>query len=436
MLPRSDAWYSATVRDDQAYPELEGSYRVDVAIVGGGLTGVATAVELSERGFRVALVEANRIGFGASGRNGGQVTGSLSGDQAMLKQLRPVMGSEADDFVWNLRWRGHDIIRQRVERYAISCDLKSGHLHAAYKPSHMGELKQTANEASSRGMAEQVRLVSRDEMPSFIGTHIYHGGLFNERNMHLHSLNLCVGEARAAASLGALLFEGSEVTAIYHGRNLGETPAIETNKGRIDADVVLLAGNAYHRLERGQLGGRLFPASLANLTTAVLDDELAHEINPRDLAVYDTRFVLDYYRMTADKRLMFGGGTNYSGRDSANVAAELRPAIERTYPQLRGIAIDYQWTCQAGITINRIPQIGRLSDNVYFAQGYSGHGIATSHIMAEVVASAIAGSVEEFDRLAGLRSVKIPFSGQMGDRAGQAMLTLGMLYYQLLERFR
>lgn len=436
MQPRTHAWYTATARNDQIYPELEGHHRVDVAIVGGGLTGVASAVELAERGYKVALVEANRIGFGASGRNGGQVTGSLSGDQAMLKQLRPIMGSAADDFVWNLRWRGHDIIRQRVQRYSIDCDLKPGHLHAAFKPSHMGELRQSAEEAAARGMGEQVRLLSREEMPAYIGTQLYHGGLFNERNMHLHSLNLCIGEAKAAASLGVQIYEGSEVTAIHHGQAQGETVAVETSKGRIDANSVLLAGNAYHRLERRKLGGLLFPASLANLTTAVLDESLAQEINPRDLAVYDTRFVLDYYRLTADRRLMFGGGTNYSGRDSADVAAELRPAIERTFPQLGGIEIDYQWTCRAGITINRIPQIGRLSDNVYFAQGYSGHGIATSHIMAEVIAAAIAGSMEDFDRLSGLNSVRVPLAGQLGDRAGQAMLTLGMLYYQLLERFR
>ncbi|MBX2882688.1 MAG: FAD-binding oxidoreductase [Granulosicoccus sp.] len=436
MQSRSDAWYSATVRNDQLYPQLEGNHRVDVVVVGGGLTGVASALELAERGYSVALVEAHRIGFGASGRNGGQITGSLSGDQAMLKQLRPIMGTAADDFVWNLRWRGHDIIQQRVAQYSIDCDLKYGHLHAAYKPSHMAELIETAEEASSRGMAGQVKLLSREEMPHYIGTTLYHGGLFNQRNMHVHSLNLCIGEARAAASLGVKLFEDSLVTAIHHGHKQGETPAVETAKGRIDADTVLLAGNAYHKLERRHLGGKLFPASLANLTTAVLDEELAQEINPRDLAVYDTRFVLDYYRLTSDRRLMFGGGTNYSGRDSADVAAELRPAIERTFPQLRGIDIDYQWTCRAGITINRIPQIGRLSDNVYFAQGYSGHGIATSHIMAEITASAIAGTLEEFDRLAGLRSVRVPLTGQIGDAAGQAMLTLGMLYYQVLERFR
>jgi len=292
----------------------------------------------------------------------------------------------------------------------------------------MQELQQTYAEACERGMESDVELLDARTVRDYIGTTLYHGALFNRRNLHLHSLNLCLGEARAASELGALLFEGTEVLDIQHGT----TPVIQTAQGRVTADTVILTGNAYHRLERKKLGGLLFPAVLANLTTARLSDDLASAINPRDLAVYDTRFVLDYYRLTADNRLMFGGGANYSGRDLTDVARLLRPAIEKTFPQLRNVAIDYEWTGQAGITINRIPQIGRLSSNVYYAQGYSGHGIATSHILAEVLAETIAGSLEEFDRLSNLKPVRLP----LGERFGQSLLTLGMHYYQTLERFR
>jgi len=425
---RCRSYYSASVRCDTHYPILEEEQEVDVAIIGGGFTGVATAVELAERGFKVGLVEANKIGWGATGRNGGQVTGSLSGDAAMVKQLRQRMGEEAEGFVWNLRWRGHEIIRQRVEKYQIDCDLKHGHLQAAYKPGHMKALQSSFDEALVRGMGDQVRLVSATEIPEYLETDIYHGGLLNRRNMHLHSLNLCIGEARAAEQLGASIYENSAVIDIVDGDRV----AVKTEKGLLRANTVLLAGNAYHRLGGQPLKGMLFPASLANLTTVPLGEEVASKINPQDLAVYDCRFVLDYYRLTADKRLMFGGGTNYSGRDSKSIGAELRPAIEKTFPRLKGVEIEYEWTGKAGIVINRIPQVGKLSPNVYYAQGYSGHGIATSHLVGEIMASAIAGTMESYDVFSSFKQIRVP----VNDWAVQQMLALGMWYYKMLERLR
>ena len=426
--PRCDSYYSASIKCDTSYPVLKGEQHVDVAIIGGGFTGVATAVELMERGYRVGLVEANKIGWGATGRNGGQVTGSLSGDVAMVKQLKHQIGDEAENFVWNLRWRGHDIIRQRVKSYAIDCDLKHGHLHAAYKPSHMRELQASYDEAQMRGMGDQVNLLKANEIPNYLETDIYHGGLVNRRNMHLHSLNLCIGEARAAEQLGAQFFENSGVVDIVEG----EQVKVITAQGQLVANTVLLAGNAYHRLGGNPLKGMLFPASLGNLTTVPLGDEVADKINPQDLAVYDCRFVLDYYRLTADKRLMFGGGTNYSGRDSKSIGEELRPSIEKTFPRLKGVAIEYEWTGKAGIVINRIPQVGKLSPNVFYAQGYSGHGIATSHLVGEIMASAIAGSMESYDVFSSFKQIRIP----VNDWAVQQMLALGMWYYKMLEKLR
>ncbi|MEN0106102.1 MAG: FAD-dependent oxidoreductase, partial [Pseudomonas sp.] len=323
---RSNSYYTATLNEETSYPRLEGEVRVDVAIIGGGFTGVSTALELAERGLKVAIIEAKKIGWGATGRNGGQVTGSLSGDEAMRKQMRAKLGDDVDDFIWNLRWRGHEIIKKRVEKYNIQCDLKHGHLHAAYKPSHMEGLKANYDEAVRRGMGDDVRMVSAAEMPSLLETGIYHGALHNKRNMHLHSLNLCRGEVRAAESLGALVFEESPVVDIIHS----DVPVVVTEHGRVVANSVILAGNAYHRLEKRKMAGMIFPASGGIVVTKPLGEEVAAKLNPQDLAVYDCRFVLDYYRMTADKRLLFGGGANYSGRDSRDIAGELRPAIEHT----------------------------------------------------------------------------------------------------------
>ena len=424
---RSPSYYSASLEAESNYPAVRGEVSVDIAIVGAGFTGIATAVELAERGYRVAVVEANKVGWGASGRNGGQVTGSLSGDGAMRKQMRETLGSAVEDFIWDLRWRGHRIIKQRVEKYAIACDLKHGHLHAAMKPSHMDELRASYDEALRRGMAGEVSLLDGAEVRAQLGSDLYCGAIKNTRNMHLHPLNLCLGEAQAAASLGALIFEHSEVLDIVHGPR----PAVVTTGGRIEAKQVLLAGDVYHKLERRKLKGMIFPAMGGIVTTAPLG-ELAKEINPQDLAVYDCRFVLDYYRLTGDGRLLFGGGANYSGRDSRDIAGELRPCIERTFPQLKGVQIDFQWSCAMGIVMNRIPQLGKLSSNVWYCQGYSGHGVATTHIMGEIMAKAITGDLEQYDTFAACKHIKVP----LGDQLGNPMLAAGMWYYQMLEKLR
>lgn len=424
---RTQSYYSATLKHETDYPTLQGEVSVDVVIIGGGFTGVASAVELAERGLKVALIETHKIGWGASGRNGGQVTSSLSGDEAMRKQMRQSLGTQVDDFIWRLRWRGQEIIESRVARYGIDCDLKHGHLHAAMKPAHMNELRSFHDEAQRRGLSDSVTLLDRAEVRNHLASEQYLGALKNTRNLHLHPLNLCIGEARAAESLGVQIFEHSEVLEIVHG----ERPAVITAQGRVNAKQVMLAGDVYHTLEPKQLKGKIFPAMGGIVTTAPLGD-LARQLNPQDLAVYDCRFVLDYYRMTADGRLLFGGGANYSGRDSRDIAGELRPCIERTFPQLKGVDIDYQWSCAMGIVVNRIPQLGKLSNNVWYCQGYSGHGIATSHIMGEIMAEAITGSLGRFDTFASCKHIRVP----LGDIFGNPMLAAGMWYYQMLEKLR
>lgn len=423
-----NSYYDNSISDDTSYPKLEGSHRVDVAIVGGGLTGVATALELSEKGLKVAVVEANRIGWGATGRNGGQVTSSLSGDKAILKHLRPEMGDAADDFLWHLRWHGHDIIKNRVAKYNIDCDLKFGHIHTAYKPSHMKELEENHAHAVAHGMEADVTLVDAKDMGNYLESDLYHGGLVNHRNMHLHSLNLCRGEAKAAQAQGALIFERSKVIDIKHG----SLPTVITESGEISANSVILAGNAYHRLGGSKMKGMIFPACGANVATVPLGDDVANKINPYDLAVYDCRFVLDYYRLTADKRLMFGGGSNYSGRGFRDIPAELRPSIEKTFPRLKGVEIEYAWSGMMGIVMNRIPQLGKLSDNVFYAQGYSGHGIALSHIIAEIMGDAVMGSLEQFDTFSNIKHIRLPF----GEWANGQMMAAGMWYYNMLEKYR
>lgn len=422
---RVDNYYSATRNDHTQHDSLSTELRTDVVVIGGGSTGVATTLELAERGFKVVLLEANRIGWGATGRNGGQVTGSLSGDKAILKQLRKLIGEEAIDVVRMLRWHGHDIITRHIERYGIECDLRRGHLHTAYSPADIPALQQSLADAQEAGLGDKVEWIGKQQLREKLATELYHGGVLNRHNMHLHSLNLCLGEASAACSLGAKVYEHSPVVSIDYAN----TPVVHTDTGSVSANAVVLAGNAYHRLAQHKLKGLVFPAILGNLTTAPLGEELAHKINPENLAVYDSRTVLDYYRLTADGRLMFGGGTNYSGRDIKDVASTLRPALEKTFPDLQGVDIEFAWTGAAGIVINRIPALGRVANNVYYAQGYSGHGIASSHIMSEILADALTGTLENFDLFSQLKHIRLP----VGPRTGSALLALGMAYYRLKQ---
>ena len=448
---RINNYYTASCNNSTTYPELLGDHKADVVIVGAGSTGINTAIELAERGYEVALLEANRVGWGASGRNGGQVTGSLSGDAAIEKQLQRTAGVDATQIMNLLRWHGHDIIRRRIERYGIECDLQHGHLHTAYRESDIPDLQATMRNAQNAGLAAHVQWLNRQQVQEKLATPLYHGGVLNTYNMHLHSLNLCLGEAAAAASLGTQVYEQSPVVAIDYGDGHGtdtppststpsstsapvspgiSTSIVRTARGSIEANTVILAGNAYHRLAQHALKGLVFPAILGNLTTVPLDEQTANRINPDNLAVYDSRMVLDYYRLTADKRLMFGGGTNYSGRDIEDVASTLRPALEKTFPDLAGVDIEYAWTGTAGIVVNRIPALGRIHGNVYYAQGYSGHGIASSHIMAEVMAEAVAGTLEQFDVFSQLKHIRLP----VGPTAGSALIALGMAYYQLRDK--
>ncbi|MDO6590220.1 FAD-binding oxidoreductase [Loktanella sp. D2R18] len=425
-MPHTSSYYAATANIETEFPQLTSDITADVAIIGGGFTGVATALELAERGLSVVLCEANQIGWGATGRNGGQITGSLSGDKAMEREFRRTLGDKAADFVWDLRWRGHDIIRKRIAKYNIDCDLRFGQMQTALTKGQLAELEGIYASGCHRGMSDDLEMISEANMPEYLETDLYIGGLLNRKNMHLHSLNFCLGQAEALVSLGGKVFENSEVTNIEHGTN----PIVRTKHGSVRAEKVMLAGNAYHLLEQPKLRGKLFPASLANMATAPLSEEDAAAINPHNLAVYDGRFVLDYYRLTADNRVMFGGGTNYSGRDSKDVARELRPALERTFPRLKGVEIDYSWSGMDGIVLNRIPQVGRIGSNVFYVQGYSGHGIALSHILAEMTAHCITENSSEFEVFENCRHWNLP----VGRKVGSLMIAVGMAYYALRDK--
>lgn len=415
------SYYFATANDATRRPALEEDLAADVCVVGGGFTGVAAALTLAERGYSVVVLEANRVGWGATGRNGGQLINGISG----LAKVERRHGPGVADLLWDLRWRGNDIVFDRVARYGIDCDLKTGYLEAAVKPRHLRELEDWVAELERRRFPYPYELLDRAGVREAVGAEGFVGGLVCQRDGHLHPLNLCLGEARAAEGLGARIFEHSPATGIRHGAR----PRVETARGSVTADAVLLAGNAYQSLEAGRLSNLVFPAGSFIIATEPLAPDVARAINPRDLAVSDMNVVLDYWRLSADRRLLYGGRCNYSGREPASIAATIRPRMLKLYPQLADARIDYEWGGAIGIVLNRIPAVGRIGGNVYYSLGYSGHGVNASHIMGEVVADAIGGTLETFDLFARIRHFRIPGSQWFGNQ----LVALGMLWYRMRD---
>lgn len=416
------SYYAASVNEVTDYPVLEGGHSADICVVGGGFTGVATALTLAERGYSVALIEANRIGWGASGRNGGQLINGISG----LETIGKKRGNGIDDMLWDIKWRGNDIVYDRVEKYGIQCDLKGGFLETALKPRHLAYLDEYAEERERRNFPYKYEVWDKEKTQSMLGTEAFIGGFLCHRDGHLHPLNLCIGEARAAHELGVKIFEQSPVTGIEHGGR----PRVKTANGYVDADSVVLAGNAYSQLEPKHLSNLVFPAGSYIIGTEPLSEDVVNEINPMDVAVCDVNEVVDYYRLSADKRLLYGGACNYSGRDPASIKAYIEPRMHKVYPQLKGVKIDFEWGGMIGIVLNRVPAVGRINKNVYYCQGYSGHGVSATHCMGEIMAEAISGTMEKFDLFADIDHFRIPGSQWIGNQ----IIALGMLYYKMMDR--
>ncbi|MDJ0813045.1 MAG: FAD-dependent oxidoreductase [Woeseiaceae bacterium] len=418
MQPHTGSYYAATANEQTDYPPLQGDQLADVCVIGAGFTGIATALTLAERGYDVRVVEANKVGWGASGRNGGQMIGGIAGEKHVAKACDA-------DMLWQMHWRGHDIIAERVEKYGIECDLKYGYVDVAIKPRHLRDFQEEFDYLEKHGFEYEHRMLDRDETRELIGTDAYLGALLNMRNGHLHPLNLCIGEARAATGLGVKIHEGSEVLRIEHGAR----PKVVTADASVTADSVVIAGNAYHLVEP-KLRGIMFPVNSFIIATEPLTAEQVASVNPHDLAVCDPNFVLQYYRLSADKRFLFGARINTFGDDPAYIAKHHLPLLLRLYPQLEGIGVDYAWGGTIGVPLHRVPRIGQVAPNVFYSQGYSGHGVNVTHLAGEIMADAIAGTLERFDIFAGIKSTRFPGSHTFR----KPLVALGVLYHQIRDK--
>ena len=421
------SYYAATANQPLEIAPLQGEQSADVCIVGGGFSGLNTAIELAERGFSVVLLEAHRIGWGASGRNGGQLIRGVGHD---VEQFQPVLGDRGVDDLKRMGFEAVDIVRERIERYAIQCDLTWGYCDLATKQRHLDGFEADYADLQRLGYPHPLRRVPKEAMREVIGSDRYVGGLIDMGSGHLHPLNLALGEAAAAQSLGVRLYERSAVKRIDYGPQV----RVHTAQGSVRADQLVLAGNAYLGSLNKSLAGKVLPAGSYIIATEPLPEEVRQELLPQNMAVCDQRVALDYFRLSADSRLLFGGACHYSGRDPKDIAAYMQPKMLEVFPRLRNTRMDFQWGGMIGIGANRLPQIGRLPDqpNVYYAQAYAGHGLNATHLAGRLLAEAISGQLEgRFDLFS--RVPHPTFPG--GQRLRSPLLALGMLWHRLKDEF-
>jgi gamma-glutamylputrescine oxidase len=419
----TDSYYSATRNIRTDYPPLQGEHRADVVVVGGGFTGISAALHLAERGYDVLVVEANRIGWGASGRNGGQLIDGFVEAERVGRRA----GAAAAELVQQMEQASRDLVVDRIRQYNIDCDLKFGFLYLAARDSELRALEDLLAARQRQAYAHEMRLLGRQRLKDYLGSEHYLAALLLGGNGQLHPLNLCAAEARAAVERGARVFEQSRVARVRHGSR----PVVETEAGRILAGKVVLAGNAYLGAAEPRLRGRVIPAGSYIMATEPLDDTISARLLPGDAACCDYCLVPDYFRLTPERRMLFGGLCTYSGRDPTSIEAALRPRMQRVFPELAGARVDYRWGGQIAISLNRIPQFGRIEHNTYYAQGFSGHGVAPAHLAGKLLADALAGDSEQFDVFARIRHLALPGGRWFANPA----LALGMLYLRLLELF-
>jgi gamma-glutamylputrescine oxidase len=416
------SYYAASANQAPQRPALQDQCEADVCVVGAGYTGLSTALFLAEAGFRVVVLEAATVGWGASGRNGGQLVNSFSRD---LDTIERQTAPDHLRLLADMAFEGSQIIRQRVNKYGIDCDLKEGGIFAALNPRQLKHLEAQQNLWRRYGY-DKLELLDREAIRARIGSDRYCGGAIDHTGGHVHPLNLALGEAEALESLGGVIYEHSEVTQLIPG----QPATVKTAQGEVSAQFVVLAGNAYLGGLVPELGAKSMPCGSQILATEPLDEATAGRLLPQDNCVEDCNYLLDYFRLSGDKRLIYGGGVVYGARDPANVERLIRPNMIKTFPELTGVKVDYAWTGNFLLTLSRLPQMGRLQNNMFYSQGCSGHGVTFTHVAGKALALSIQGQAERFNAFASLPHYPFP-----GGRALRVPFTaIGAWYYAMRDR--
>lgn len=421
------SWYAASAGPHDDYSVLSGDHHADVCIIGGGFTGLSAALTLAEAGRKVILLEAHTIGWGASGRNGGQMIRGFVGQERMARHW----GADSAKAVKALTFAGHDLIRRRIDDYDIQCDLVPGWVEVAHTPRQLAELYHHYNEMESQFPDRGWHYMGAEELSEKIGTDHYVGGMLSMSDGHLHPLKLCLGMARGAAKLGVSLHEHSAAIEIVEGDQI----RVMTSDGSVMADQLLLAANAHHHLTVPSVHGLASAAGSYIIATEPLSQAMQEKLNPNRWAICDTRKVCDYFRLSSDGRVLFGGRVNYSGRKPTSIKNKLMPRLLKVWPELEGIAVEYEWGGRLGVAVGKVPLLGKASENIWYAFGYTGHGVNMGNLCGQVVGEAILGQGARFDLFAKMPQRRLPLGHLSCARwLGQQAVSLAILYYWMRDR--
>jgi len=417
-------YYEASAGERPRFALLQGEQAADVCVIGGGFTGLSAALHLAERGFSVALLEAGRVGCGASGSNGGQVG---SGQRCDVAQLERRFGRTRARLLWDLAEEAKAIVAGRIERHAIDCQWRAGNLLAITRPRYVDALAAEARHLATQYGYQRMRMLDRAQMRDSVDSAAYVAGRMDEGGGHLHPLRFALGLARAARAAGARLYEASAASRI----EWGAPSRVHTASGAVRAAHVVLCANAYlgDALEP-RITGRIMPITSHLLATEPLDPQRARATIRDGCCVHATRFVVDYFRFSAQQRLIFGGGETYCARAPRDAQGFVRRHMLRVFPQFADLRIDYAWSGRLAITMDRLPEFGRVGRNGWFVHGFSGHGVALSQLAGRLLAEAVAGSAERFDVFAGIPHLRFPG----GPWLRHPLLVAGMLWYALRDR--
>ncbi|WP_170349148.1 NAD(P)/FAD-dependent oxidoreductase [Ruegeria atlantica] len=416
------SWYAATANPVDRFPALRKDETADVCVVGAGYTGLSAALHLAEAGLNVVLLEAHRVGFGASGRNGGQLGSAQRMDQEDLERL---VGNDDAAKLWDLAEDAKDLVKSLIAKHQIDCDLKPGVAVLGLSAGEQQDLHEHAAHLSGRYGYDQIELLDEAAGHALCPSPSYKGGYLDMGAAHLHPLNFALGLAQAAAKAGVRIFESTEVTGIEEGQ-----PAkVQTANGTVTADHVILACNGYLGDLNRRVASRVMPINNFIAATEPLGADAARALT-QDVAVADTKFVVNYFRLSADGRLLFGGGESYGYRFPSDIAAKVRKPMTEIFPHLQDVKIDYAWGGTLAITMRRMPYLARVAPNILSASGYSGHGVGTATHAGQLMAMALQGQAEGFDTMA--RVPALPFPG--GPALRSPLLVLAMTWFALRDR--
>ncbi len=419
-----DSYYAATAINVPDFPTLQENQHCDVCVVGGGFTGLSSALHLAERGYKVILLEGERVGWGASGRNGGLV---CTGQRHSPDELEEMLGYDKAKMLWDIAEEAKQTQQAIIAKHNIPCEYRPGLITAAHKPRTVPDLMEEAESLTNKWGYKDIQFLDKQEMRKILKSDMYHGGTLDMGAGHLHPLNYALGLARAGAAAGVSFYENTRALSIEK-TTTGQL--VKTAKGDVDAKYVVVACNGYLGKLEKRIAPKIMPINNFMIATEPLGEEGCKDLIANGASVDDTKFVVNYYRCSADNRLLFGGGENYSSKFPKDIKSFVRKYMLEVFPQLKDVKIDFGWGGTLAITLNRMPSMGHIDGSIFYAQGFSGQGVLLTTQVGKLIAEAVAGNAEKFDVMANVPSPNFP-GGTLLRYPG---LVAGMIYYALRDR--